>query len=1723
MLRPRCPAWRLPLSVLGKILFIGCCGLLASMNAAAFADQDDADSIPAADAPISFREHIVPIFRTHCYGCHQGAKQQGAYVMTAFDTLLSGGESGQEAIVPGDPEASYLMSQIIPTDGRAEMPKGDLPPLSATEIEQVRTWIASGAVNDTVETEVVYSNDSPPVYHRPPVLTAVAVAPDNQLIAVSGFHEVLLLDAASGQVDGRLIGLSPRIDSLAFSPDGSRLAVAGGAPSQRGELQIWDVNSRQLEMSLPVTYDTITGVSWSPDGKQVAFACADTTIRAVDAETGQQVLYQSAHEDWVRDTVYSVDGSHLVSVGRDMTVKLTEVATERFIDNITSITPGALSGGVNSVARHPDRDELLVGGADGVPKLYRMFRQTARKIGDDANLVLRLPALPGRIFSVDISPDGSLLAAAATVDRASEVRVWKYDVDGEMPAEIKRIQGKRVSDRSAAEKQKLQEYVTKEVSQVAQVKLPEGAVFSIAFAPDNRLIVAGGDGNLRVLPAGEDQFQTVWPVAPAAEQTTATTEAMASFDPRSWAAVQAGKLGSPGETEAANTAIDRNTLTGLQVEPEEIHLRGRFDYTQLLVTGTLDADAAVDMTNQCELELPDFLVAEPGGLLRPIQDGAGEIIIRCGQQQASIPVTAVDVQAERTIDFIRDVNPALSRLGCNQGTCHGAQAGKNGFKLSLRGYDPIFDLRALSDDLAGRRLTSVSPDDSLMLLKPLGMVPHEGGVLMTADDPYHAILRGWIASGAHLDLATPRVQRIEVLPHNPTVQTVGQRQQIRVVAHYQDGLQRDVTREAFIESGNGEVAVADRHGVVTTLRRGEAPVLARYEGAYATTTLTVMGDRDGFVWQQPETWGRIDELVAEKWRRLKLLPSELASDEAFLRRVTLDLTGLLPTATEVREFLDDDRPTQQKRDEVLSRLSGNDAFVDYWTNKWADLLQVNRKFLGVEGAREFRQWIESAVQENRPYDQFAREILTATGSNREHPAASYYKILRDPETTVENTTHLFLGIRFNCNKCHDHPFERWTQDQYYETAAYFAQVALKPDPESKDRKIAGSAVEGAKPLFEEVYDRPSGQVLHERTGLPVEAAFPYEAEFEASEDATLREQLALWMTSADNQYFARSYVNRIWGYLTGVGLIEPIDDIRAGNPSSNPELLDYLTERFIESGFDTRSLMHEICSSRTYQLSVVPNQWNADDVSNYARATPRRLSAEVLFDAVHALTGATSQIPGVPAGTRAASLPDAGVELADGFLANLGRPPRESACECERSSELQLGPVMALVSGPTVGTAIASEKNLLRDLVAQHEEDRRLVEEIFVRALARFPTDAEFAACQEVFAQIPEDHETLVQTVAQREQWWQGERQRLEKERRERLAERQQQLSDLVEQLRPETERLTKERDERIAAAQQALEQTQASLPERIAKYVADHRGSVAWYPLQPVALATTNKATLRSQPDRSIVASENADKGAYEVKVHSTLSGITGFRLEALPVEGLTGGGPGLPNNGNFVVTEFQITAAPIDAPEKAVPVKLKKAEANFSQSNFAPGQMINGKTNDQGGWAVSPHGGIVHWATFQTDQPLDFEKGVVLTFTLHQNHNAADHRLARFRISATTHVGDLPLSIPEAFASVQSNDADFQADPLLMAYFQKMDEALLQKQEALTVAKRPVPENEGVTSLKRQIQALEVETTDDSRLVQLRKDLQQSEQQQQQLRLTAAEDLTWALINSPAFLFNH
>jgi len=1064
-------------------------------------------------------------------------------------------------------------------------------------------------------------------------------------------------------------------------------------------------------------------------------------------------------------------------------------------------------------------------------------------------------------------------------------------------------------------------------------------------------------------------------------------------------------------------------VVSLEVHPPQLALEGKYGYAQVLVAAQLASGDTLDVTRMVEATASgDLAEVSPTLVVRPKTDGQGQITFAVGGKSIDVPLSVAGVGGAFEPSFVRDVMPVMSKMGCNQGTCHGSLNGKGGFKLSLRGYDALYDHRALTDDVSSRRINRAAPDHSLMLMKPAGVIPHVGGLLTSPGQPYYEIIRSWIAGGVKLDLDSPRVTSIEVFPKNPIVPMPDMTQQMKVLATYSDGRVRDVTLEAFIESGNTEVAEPNKTGLVTVIRRGEAPVLARFEGAYTATTITVMGDRSGYEWKEQPANNFIDELVYNKLKRVKTLPSDLSSDAEFIRRVYLDLVGVPPSSEEVRNFLADERETNVKRDELIDRLVGSGDYVELWTNKWADLLQVNRKFLGEQGAFALRGWIKQAVASNMPYDEFVRSILTASGSNLDNPPAAYFKVLRTPQELMENTTQLFLGVRFNCNQCHDHPFERWTQNQYFHLSAYFAQVGRKADPSSGGQTIGQTAVEGGAPLVEDIFDTGAGEVTHAGTGQTAPPSFPYTHADESAQEASRREQLAHWITSKENQYFAKSYVNRLWGYLFGRGIIEPIDDIRAGNPPTNPELLDRLTKEFIDSNFNAQHILRLICKSRTYQFSIATNKWNEDDTLNYSHAVARRLPAEVLYDTIQRVTGSVSRLPGVPVGYRAAQLPDVGLSLPSGFFEVFGRPPRESACECERVNSMMLGPVMTLVNGPTIADAIADGENEITKLVASQPDDGKVVSELFLRILSRPATDEEIATG------IAALHASA------------GDLIRLKTE-----------LADYQKQ---------------VDAKQEAWEGQQSA---------------TVWNAAEAIDLQSSTGATFTRNADHSVTVAGPNGMGSYTVTIDTPAQPTTAIRLELLADPSLPVGGPGRAANGNLVVSELKATAAPVADPSKQTPVEFGKVTSDFGQDGYPAASAVDG--NPGTGWAVLPQAGKDHYAVFEFKQPLPPSSRVVLT--IDQQHDN-EHTVGKFRLSVTPSADPAKAStVPAEVAQILALPADARSDA-------------------------------------QRAQVAEFHRSRDPQWVRLRDAVNSATEQQKNVRLTGAQDLAWALINSPAFLFN-
>ncbi len=767
-------------------------------------------------------------------------------------------------------------------------------------------------------------------------------------------------------------------------------------------------------------------------------------------------------------------------------------------------------------------------------------------------------------------------------------------------------------------------------------------------------------------------------------------------------------LGCVLSLTATARAQDEAGVSRLWTVPEKLVLSDIRDARSLLVFGENSSGKTVDLSGTATRTTSTSCIRiDQDGFVVPVTEGTGQVVVTAGGQTVNVPIEVKNLP-RKDVDFVRDVEPIMAKVGCNAGTCHGAQQGRKGFKLSLRGYDPLYDYRALVDDVSGRRFNRAKPSDSLILLKPTQGVPHEGGFLFDEDSRAYKVIEQWVAEGCKFSEAT-RPQRLELLPKSPVLEKSGQTQQMQVIAYFDDGTSRDVTRDAIFEVSNFEVATVNASGQVKAVRRGETPVLVRYEGAYASNTAIVLGKRDGFEWKDSPEFNFIDTLVNNKLKRLKIVPAELCTDAEFLRRVSLDLTGLPSTSEQTKAFLDDPRDSRTKRLAKIEDLLNSPNYVDHWTLKWSDLLLSNRKFINEQGVWAFRNWIRKGIATNQPYNEFVYDLMTASGSTLENPPANYYRIAREPREVMENMTQVFVGTRFVCAQCHDHPFEKWTQTQYYQLSAFFGGVGRKGGKRSEE---------------EVIYDmRSPAAVTHAGTGQPVSATFPFQlAGVDLSSDIP-RVKLATWLTAKENPYFAKSVTNRYWSYLNGKGIIDPVDDIRLSNPATNPELLDALTNDFIAHNFDLKHLLRTIASSHTYQRTFMTQQWNEDDDVNYSHATPRRLAAEQLFDAIMTATGAPTNLPGVPGGFHASQLPDSSATVT--FLDMFGRAPRESPCECERSSEVSLAQTLTLINGPTISEAIVHPQGIIAKLMAAKAEPKQMVNEIYLSVLNRPPTAGE--------------------------------------------------------------------------------------------------------------------------------------------------------------------------------------------------------------------------------------------------------------------------------------------------------------------------------------------------------------------------------------------------------------
>lgn len=685
----------------------------------------------------------------------------------------------------------------------------------------------------------------------------------------------------------------------------------------------------------------------------------------------------------------------------------------------------------------------------------------------------------------------------------------------------------------------------------------------------------------------------------------------------------------------------------------------------------------------------------------------------------------------------------LSKAGCNQGVCHGNQNGKNGFKLSLRGEDLAWDYSALTRDMLGRRVDKNLPTESLVLLKPTTAIPHEGGKRFAVDSPEYRILAGWIAAGAPPDSPNaPVLKRLAVTPTEQVLLGPASPVQIRVLATFTDGGIRDISRLAVYEPSNPTVEISPQGEVANPLARSaskspvETSILVRYLDQRGTVQLAFVPPRPDFQWHEISKSNYIDYHVFVKLRALQIIPSILCTDAVFLRRAYLDTLGALPTRDEVCEFLNDKHT--DKRARLIEQLLSRPEFADFWALKWSDVLHNEEKTLDRKGVQSFHRWIRECIAEGKPLNEFARELIAAKGSSYRQPATNFYRALRDPQSRAEAFGEVFLGIRLQCAKCHNHPFDQWTQKDYYSLSAFFARIQYKIMENNRRDRLDTHEFDGEQVIWE----ANKGEVERPRTHEAMPPRFLGDSTSKLAGEADRLEALAEWVARPDNPFFPRTQVNRVWYHLMGRGIVEPNDDFRASNPPSNGPLLEALAHDFVAHRFDLRYLVRTIMNSRTYQLSAVPNETNREDETNFSHALVRPLQAEQLLDALSQLTEVPVKFTTYPLGIRAGEIP--GVRPAirrdqrptngELFLKQFGKPDRLLTCECERSDDATLGRAFQLLTGELVNRMVTAPDNRLGRLLSAGKSDLEIIRELYFAALGRAPNKTELKTAADFIA-----------------------------------------------------------------------------------------------------------------------------------------------------------------------------------------------------------------------------------------------------------------------------------------------------------------------------------------------------------------------------------------------------
>jgi Protein of unknown function (DUF1553)/Protein of unknown function (DUF1549) len=754
----------------------------------------------------------------------------------------------------------------------------------------------------------------------------------------------------------------------------------------------------------------------------------------------------------------------------------------------------------------------------------------------------------------------------------------------------------------------------------------------------------------------------------------------------------------------------KTKLSKLESFPPDIKLTSAKARQEIVVQGIYADGTTRDLTSRAKITVANPHVASIAkGLVVPLADGQTELHVTVAGRSLSVPVSIAQAKVQPPISFKHDVMPVFTKAGCNAGACHGTSRGKDGFHLSLFGFDPDGDYYRLTREQIGRRVNLAIPKESLIVQKGLGAVQHTGGVRFTTNSELYKTLVAWLDARAPLDATNAsKLTGIEVFPKAAVMEGSNAVQRFIVRAHYSDGAERDVTPLAVFISNNDVSAKVADNGTVTAGQRGEAFIQARFGEFNVGAQVIVIPKGLRFQWPEVPTNNYVDEAVYAKLKKLRLAPSGVCDDTTFLRRACLDITGALPTPEEVTRFMGD--PAADKRDRVVDELLKRKEFAELWVMKWAELLEIRSRDNAVypKAALVYFEWLRNQMLAGVPLDRIVRSLLTASGSTLRDPAANYYQVEPDTQKLAENTAQVFMGMRIQCAQCHNHPFDRWTLNDYYGFDAFFAQVGRKPGDDPRETVI---------------FDRKEGEVKHPVTGAVMRPKF-LGGEVPEIAGESRREVLARWLTSPQNPYFARNVANIVWAHFVGRGIIEPVDDVRISNPPSNPELLDALAAKLVEYQYDFRKLVRDICASRTYQLDTRPNDTNAADDRNFAKASIRRIRAEVLLDCISQVTQTQDKFPGLPRGAKAVEIPDG--NAANYFLTTFGRASRTTVCSCEVKVDPNLSQALHLLNGDTVQNKI-EQGGVVKSLLKRGQTPEQIIANLYLRCLSRPPSAEELA------------------------------------------------------------------------------------------------------------------------------------------------------------------------------------------------------------------------------------------------------------------------------------------------------------------------------------------------------------------------------------------------------------